>query len=224
VTFLSVFEWTWRKGWDVLLRAWAEEFAAGEPVRLVVLTYRGAGASGDGDVMEQAVRHLRGLGHDPEGIADIELLLEPVAHDAMPALYRSADALVLPTRGEGAGMPVLEAAACGVPVIATAFGGHEELMEPELSFPVAVEEMVEAPPPLVADNPIYAGLRLAEPSVASLRAQMRAVADDPAGAARRAARARELVHERFSVAATGAALLARAEALLAGRPGARAAR
>ena len=48
VTFLSVFEWTWRKGWDVLLRAWAEEFAHDEPVRLVVVTYRGAGAGGAG--------------------------------------------------------------------------------------------------------------------------------------------------------------------------------
>jgi len=224
VTFLSVFEWTWRKGWDVLLQAWAEEFAADEPVRLRVLTYRGAGAEAQGDVMDQAVRHLAALGRDPDGVADIDLLLDPVAHDAMPALYRSADALVLPTRGEGAGMPVLEAAACGVPVIATAFGGHEELMEPELSFPVAVEGLVEAPPALVADNPLYAGLRLAEPSVASLRAAMRAVAEDPQGAARRAAGARALVHERFSVAATGAALSGRARALLAARPGARAVR
>ena len=46
VTFLSIFEWTWRKGWDVLLQAWAEEFASGDPVRLVVVTYRGAGAAG----------------------------------------------------------------------------------------------------------------------------------------------------------------------------------
>jgi glycosyltransferase involved in cell wall biosynthesis len=217
VTFLSIFEWTWRKGWDVLLRAWAEEFAPGEPVRLVVVTYRGAGTAADGSVEEQAVAHLAALGAGPDEVADIELVLDPVPHDAMRDLYATADAFVLPTRGEGAGMPVLEAAACGVPVIATAWGGHEELMTAEAAFPVAVERMVEAPPALLADNVLYEGLLLAEPSVASLRAAMRAVADDPAAAVSRGLRGRALVEERFSVDATARALDARARVLLGAR-------
>jgi GT2 family glycosyltransferase/glycosyltransferase involved in cell wall biosynthesis len=214
VTFLSIFEWTWRKGWDVLLRAWAEEFAHDEPVRLVVVTYRGAGAGAQGSVLDQALGHLRAAGFDPGAVADIDLVLEPVPHTDMPDLYRSADAFVLPTRGEGAGMPVLEAAACGVPVIATAWGGHEELMTAEAAFPVEIERMVEAPPALLVDNGLYEGLVLAEPSVRSLRAQMRALVDDPAGAAARALAGRALVEERFSIAATAAALDARARALL----------
>jgi GT2 family glycosyltransferase/glycosyltransferase involved in cell wall biosynthesis len=216
VTFLSIFEWTWRKGWDVLLRAWAEEFAHDEPVRLVVVTYRGAGAASEASVYDQALGYLSAIGADAERIADLELVLDPVAHDDMPDLYRSADAFVLPTRGEGAGMPILEAAACGVPVIATAWGGHEELMEPGMSFPVGVERMVEAPAELLVDNSLYEGLLLAEPSVASLRAQMRAVADDPAGAAVRGLAGRALVEERFSIAAAARALDARARVLLDG--------
>ena len=212
-TFLSIFEWTWRKGWDVLLQAWAEEFAKDEPVKLVVLTYRGPGALGEGSVLEQAVSHLAELGFDPDGIADIDVVLEAVAHDDMPDLYRSADAFVLPSRGEGAGMPVLEAAACGVPVIATAWGGYEDLMDPVTAFPVAVERMVEASPKLLADNGLYEGLTLAEPSVASLRSQMRAAVSDPAGAAARGLAGRTLVEERFSIAATAAALEARVRAL-----------
>lgn len=223
VSFLSIFEWTWRKGWDVLLQAWAEEFAHDERVRLTVVTYRGHGAAGEGSVIDQAVGHLQSLGHDPERIADLQLVLEPVAFKEMPDLYRSADALVLPSRGEGAGMPVLEAAACGVPVIATDWGGYEALMDESTAFPVALDGMVEASPRLLADNTLYRGLLLAEPSVASLRARMRAVVDDPAAAAARGLAGRALVEERFSIAAAAAAFDARAHALL-DRPRSRVAR
>lgn len=223
VAFLSVFEWTWRKGWDVLLQAWAEEFAPDERVRLTVVTYRGLGAAGEGSVIDQAVAHLAALGHDPDRIADLQLVLEPVPFKEMPDLYRSADAFVLPSRGEGAGMPVLEAAACGVPVIATDWGGYENLMDESMAFPIALEGMVEASPALLVDNTLYRGLLLAEPSVASLRARMRAVVDDPAAAAARGLAGRALVEERFSIAAAAAAFGARTHALLE-RPGSRVAR
>jgi len=86
-----------------------------------------------------------------------------------------------------------------------------------------VERMIEAPPQLLVDNCLYEGLLLTEPSVGSLRARMRAVVDDPAAAAARGLAGRALVQERFSVAATAAALDARARALLDG-PGYRVAR
>jgi GT2 family glycosyltransferase/glycosyltransferase involved in cell wall biosynthesis len=214
VTFAAVFEWTWRKGWDVLLRAWVEEFEPSEPVRLRILTYHGRGTLGQGNVARQAADFLVALGHDPDAVPDIELILDPVPVAALVDFYREADALVLPTRGEGAGMPVLEAMACGTPVIATAWGGHEELMSDELAFPVEVERMVEASPQLVRDNPVYAGQWLAEPSVASLRRQLRRVAEDPDEASRRAAAALAVVRERFGIAAAAAAIEARLEALL----------
>ena len=37
--FLSVFEWIYRKGWDVLLRAWARAFKGDDDVCLVLRTY-----------------------------------------------------------------------------------------------------------------------------------------------------------------------------------------
>ena len=54
-------------------------------------------------------RELRRLGADVRGYVD---------HDELPRLYRHAQALVVPSRYEGFGLPVLEAMASGTPVVA----------------------------------------------------------------------------------------------------------
>lgn len=46
----------------------------------------------------------------------------------MARVYSASDLLLMPTRGEGFGMPVLEAQACGCPVIATNFSSMPELV------------------------------------------------------------------------------------------------
>jgi glycosyltransferase involved in cell wall biosynthesis len=44
-------------------------------------------------------------------------VLGHVADDAIPALYQAADAFTLPSLHEGFGLPILEAMACGTPVV-----------------------------------------------------------------------------------------------------------
>jgi glycosyltransferase involved in cell wall biosynthesis len=75
------------------------------------------------------------LGADPEaqrlrslaeelGVGDRLVLRGRVERDAMPALLRSADAVVCVPWYEPFGIVPLEAMACGVPVVATAVGGQ----------------------------------------------------------------------------------------------------
>jgi len=78
---------------------------------------------------------VEALGADPEarrlravadalGVGDRLVLRGRVDRDAMPALLRSADAVVCVPWYEPFGIVPLEAMACGVPVVATAVGGQ----------------------------------------------------------------------------------------------------
>ncbi len=51
----------------------------------------------------------------------------PVRGDDLPAIYHGATALVMPTRDEGCSLPVLDALAAGLPVVASAAGAIPEM-------------------------------------------------------------------------------------------------
>jgi glycosyltransferase involved in cell wall biosynthesis len=49
-------------------------------------------------------------------------------HRKMPAAFNAADVLVFPSAGDSFGLPLVEAAACGVPAIAAAAGGPADIV------------------------------------------------------------------------------------------------
>lgn len=102
------------KGPDVAIRALAA-MARRDALLLVV-----GGASGvDGDrEMAHAVRLAAAL-----GVADRVRFIEPKPHHILSSYYRAADVVVVPSRSESFGLVALEAAACGIPVVAAAVGG-----------------------------------------------------------------------------------------------------
>jgi D-inositol-3-phosphate glycosyltransferase len=54
--------------------------------------------------------------------------VEPQPHHRLSSWYRAADVVVVPSRSESFGLVALEAAACGVPVVANAVGGLRTLV------------------------------------------------------------------------------------------------
>lgn len=130
-----------RKGVDILLDAWDRAFAGRENVVLVVKAANAGGAYGGPN------EALRARAAQP-GLPRVELVEDDLDSEHLAALYRSCDVFVLPYRGEGFAMPVLEAMASGLPVITTAGGPTDEFCPAEAAWriragrrPVPLEQL-----------------------------------------------------------------------------------
>ncbi|MGE3283110.1 MAG: tetratricopeptide repeat protein [Alphaproteobacteria bacterium] len=123
--FLHVSSCFPRKGVDVLLTAYGEAFRDDDPVRLVIKTF----PNPHNDVSEQIAR----LRMDDPNFPAIELINQDLADEQLAELYAQADAMVLPTRGEGFNMPAAEAMAAGIPLIVTGHGGHLDFVGSEIA-------------------------------------------------------------------------------------------
>jgi D-inositol-3-phosphate glycosyltransferase len=62
------------------------------------------------------------------GVSDRIRWVRPQRHEMLSSFYRAADVCVVPSRSESFGLVALEAAACGVPVVASAVGGLRTLI------------------------------------------------------------------------------------------------
>ncbi|HEX2037876.1 MAG TPA: glycosyltransferase family 1 protein [Chloroflexota bacterium] len=96
-----------RKDLPVLWRAFAELYREAPDVRLVKV--------GAAHVADER-RRLRALATEL-GIEPAVRFLDHVPEGDLPFLYRAASVCVVPSRYEGFGLPVLEAMACGTPVV-----------------------------------------------------------------------------------------------------------
>jgi hypothetical protein len=209
IRFLFVGGLIGRKGSDLLLTAWLEAFAGRDDVTLVVKDFGADGLYRDGD--RAAIRaHV-----DSGALPRIELIGDALETAEIAVLYRSCDVLVHPYRGEGFAMPVLEAMACGLPVIATAGGPTDEFCPPEAGWRIR-SHRVTFPDERVAHLETVGRPWLLEPDHDDLVAKLREAAADADGRARRGAAGR-IAAEAFSWNAVAARYDERIQAL-AGRP------
>ena len=138
--FLSVFRWSYRKGYDILLKAYMEEFNAGDNVSLLLVSRPITGDENNLSGIMEDFNAIKGsIGKTDDEMPHIALYTKPIPERNMPLVYGSANAFVLVSRGEGFALPYIEAAACGLPVIASNCSGHSDFLNHDNSYLVDPE-------------------------------------------------------------------------------------
>ena len=188
-TFLTNFDFTDRKGWDVLLDAWCDAFAADDGVRLV-LKCLGLHVP-EAEIRARIDAHLDGRPAAPI-VLDTRFL--PTAD--MPRLYAGADAFVLASRGEGWGRPWMEAMAMGLPTIGSRWSGTTMFMDDANSWLVD-GEVIDVAESAQSHTPFYRGHRWFHPDREALAAALVEVRRGGAEVEARAASARAGLIERY---------------------------
>ncbi|HYV38483.1 MAG TPA: glycosyltransferase [Gemmataceae bacterium] len=180
-----------RKGIDILLRVYAETFSVADDVCLVIKDM-GSSTFYQGQTAHQQIAACQN-GNGPE----IEYVTDNLSADDLASLYHSCDCLVHPYRGEGFGLPIAEAMACGLPVIVTGYGAALDFCDETRAFllPATLThfstnridqfETVDRP-------------WLAEPDPAMLRFFMRFVIEHPNEAGAKGHAAAAFIREHFS--------------------------
>jgi glycosyltransferase involved in cell wall biosynthesis len=132
--FLFVGGTIYRKGIDLLLQAYLQSFGAKDDVALVIKDvgfYKGENLS-DRIRALQSSPHAPAIFYIDQDLSDLE----------MAQLYNACDCLVLPYRGEGFGIPVLEAMACGRPVVVTAGGATDDFVDSSTGYQIPARKLV----------------------------------------------------------------------------------
>ena len=182
-TFLFVGGSIWRKGVDLLLEAWAEAFGPDDDVQLVVKDF-GTSSHYRRQNCGEEIQRLAEKGET----APIVYIDDDLSPDEIAALYRAADVMVTPYRGEGFCMPALEAMACGLPVIHNGVGPTREFVPEDAGWALPAER---APIPETSKLPeLAAPGYVHEIEFDALVKALRAAAADPANREARGLRAR----------------------------------
>lgn len=123
--FYSIFEWSDRKNPEALLRAYWKTFKEGEDVGLVIKTYMdNFGTRNQNEILTQIDKIKRSLRlpyYAPLYVVDYLMDRHQIYR-----FHATNDCFVSAHRGEGWGVPQMEAMALGKPIISTNLGGIHE--------------------------------------------------------------------------------------------------
>jgi glycosyltransferase involved in cell wall biosynthesis/GT2 family glycosyltransferase/ADP-heptose:LPS heptosyltransferase len=180
-----------RKGFDILINAYVNKFHRSDDVCLVIkdmAIYTG----GRNPLVEQ----IKVLQTKP-GVPEIIFWEKDISPDKMPGLYTACDCLVHPYRGEGFGLPIAEAMACGLPVIVPGYGACLDFCNDENAYLIPVKE-VRLPEKRVLGLETVDAPWWCEPDGEALMRTMRQVMEHPQEALAKGRAASNFIRQNFT--------------------------
>ena len=152
-----------RKNLFNTIKILCETFRDDVDVGIILKTNSGKNTTIDRAITEKTVRQvIQEVRHGE--FPKIHLLHGALSNKEVASLYRNKHikALVTLTRGEGFGLPILEAAASGLPIIATNWSGHLDFLKIGKFVPINYE--LKEIPDSRKDGQIFIdGVKWAEP-------------------------------------------------------------
>lgn len=199
--FLSVFSWGYRKGYDVLLKAYFEEFDANDDVSLLISSRYQSGTSRfHREKIRDDINNIM-RNYPNKDMPHVVRYSQVIPEEQMPQLYRAADCFVLPTRGEGSNLCSPEASLCGIPVIMTNVSGQQMYLREDNAFLIEMDHLAKVKTGQMHlhywDGQEFPALTT--PGVIDqLRKAMRYVIEHPGEAQKRNRRLQKMIKEHFT--------------------------
>jgi len=183
--------WFPRKNLHNLAVAFQSEFRQGEDVCLIIKTMN----LGLNEGIENEVKKIP----EDKGAANIYVKEDELPDYKMPSLYTACDCFVLPTHGEGWGLPIFEALACGLPVITTGYGAPFETLKNDKGEVYPGVHFVDYTETQATDPYVYMEYKnWAEPNRAQFAQKMRYVYENAQAEKAKALKTSEIIRDRFS--------------------------
>lgn len=155
-----------------------EEFKGEKDVSIILKTNFGKGTTSDKTICKNYLKNLKtqlSLSEYPK----IKLLHGNMKSNEIAALYNhhKVKMYVTATRGEGYGLPLIEAAASGLPIVATGWSGHLQFLNKE-NFGCVDYKLVEISESRADGRIFKEGFKWAEPDETSFKEEIRKVYED----------------------------------------------
>lgn len=174
---LSVSQWIYRKGYDVLIKAYLAEFSEQKDTILTIKSYRNDNSDSENKILAAEVGTYRKSVFTDNGKnsrASIYFIGDDLSSEEMQSLYNGCSVFALASRGEGFSLPTAEAIMASKPVIIPNLGGHLDYIDYDSSYQIESRfDMCHS------QNSIYdSSMEWVEPSITSCRQQLRAAYND----------------------------------------------
>lgn len=206
--FLFVGTPQYRKGLDLAIQCYLEEFKDSGNTRLILKLYLEKNYF-DQELLNIKKSVLEARNKTNNHTSEINIIAEYLSDEHIYRLYRTADTLLMPSRGEGFGLCGSSAASCGVPIIATNWSGPAEYLNNDIAYMidykmVPVTNMQFNPQFMIAQ---MEGHLWAEPDASHFKRLMREVYNNPLKAREKGVLAARHMRDNFTWDSAGKKLI-----------------